>query len=937
MSKKSRKNRHRRLGSVIAAPTAVIKPPAASVAPQKAPTIAQSESQSGDGLWSLEDLFRRGEELIDADDWQELLNFGRTPLHSVREADREDAETWLLTVVLCVLLPTNSNRGSIYRNNEAEQKEVLAALKRLAELSGSTFYRNPWYRHYLWHVHPKTIEADIEAFHGLNNAFWEEPSLQLLWELRTYGILLLDPESSEQERVVSEGDRQLLRSLPSVSFVLQEAFAAGEDLATTAEDKAKIKLFQMDLEIRTAKPCEVEKVVAAIREIPSPDSKAVRALMTNREGPEPVSYPLTPQAWAFLTELESAQGSADLSALFKRYSDSFGSATPDALWFILVSAYGPESEREAALAKAVGSLMDHLGEPGVRFGHGMAVPGPDDTVIRLEAGWEPFRTKSVEWYLYHLRDCLHESYLHKERLHTLIRVIDGAENYETGVADGPSSTIDQMPGLRWLCDQNADFQFLASTVVEGWTLAASLRLEAACRLAGTESAHWIHGYTQLPEETTELTPTEGEELLGWMERLAEQHEKKPGHPWCGWTVAQVFKGKLSSACDKHRLLKVARVFEAELQKAGLHFTLAYYEQVAGHPYRATRHYLACFDKDGKASSATVSNLEILSKNVADPVIARGVAELLRAELEGDAEPGDLGRLVALFDEKVETLERQAKKEEETIAAKKAQQEQFEKTAVQRWPSLSAPARKLLGVLANINSFSGYDELAQYAGMDEKWARIHYGRLVELGMVIDQDGRYRINPHIAPLLQRESQHTVVGRIVRAQGTFAIKQVFNSQREFGIYQVMLQLCPNHLVLPNCSLQSIISFDRLKELVDGDDFSYYLKASVDLVVASTTTYLPMLAVEVDSVWHDTSKQTERDERKDRIFAASGIPLLRLRPVGDPSPEVIRGEVAGHFSELVNLLRPDLPGFEQARALLEDLSGVVRTPPARSAELLT
>ena len=57
--------------------------------------------------------------------------------------------------------------------------------------------------------------------------------------------------------------------------------------------------------------------------------------------------------------------------------------------------------------------------------------------------------------------------------------------------------------------------------------------------------------------------------------------------------------------------------------------------------------------------------------------------------------------------------------------------------------------------------------------------------------------YVVNPYIIPLLERENQHSVAGRIVRANGAAAIKQVFNSEREFGIYQVVVQLCPNHLV--------------------------------------------------------------------------------------------------------------------------------------------
>lgn len=204
------------------------------------------------------------------------------------------------------------------------------------------------------------------------------------------------------------------------------------------------------------------------------------------------------------------------------------------------------------------------------------------------------------------------------------------------------------------------------------------------------------------------------------------------------------------------------------------------------------------------------------------------------------------------------------------------------------------------------------------------------------MVFDENGKFWINPHIQPLIDRENQHAVIGRIIRTAGTSAVKQVFNSGREFSIYQVMVQLCPNHLVFPNSGLQSFMQYERMKELVDQDDFGYYLRASVDILLVSSTTFLPMLAIEVDSPWHDTEHQQVRDDRKDRLFAVAGVPFLRLRPVGSPSENVIRGQVAEHLQELVRVMRPDLPGYEQTKELLTDLSRVTAAAAGRVRGLL-
>jgi hypothetical protein len=231
---------------------------------------------------------------------------------------------------------------------------------------------------------------------------------------------------------------------------------------------------------------------------------------------------------------------------------------------------------------------------------------------------------------------------------------------------------------------------------------------------------------------------------------------------------------------------------------------------------------------------------------------------------------------------------------------------------------------LLGVLSVIERHASFNELGAYSGMGADAARRHYCKLVEAGIVLESDAGYRVNPHIEPLLDRESQYAAVSRIIRTQGSTAVRQLFDSARECGLHQAMVQLCPNHLVWPNSSLQRILSPERMMERLSEDDFDYYLRASVDLVVVSTTTCLPLIAIELDSARHETECQPQRDERKDRIFAAGGIPFMRLQSVGRPSESVIRGQVAAQLDTLVRTLRTGMPGHEQARTLLEDLAGM-------------
>ena len=48
-----------------------------------------------------------------------------------------------------------------------------------------------------------------------------------------------------------------------------------------------------------------------------------------------------------------------------------------------------------------------------------------------------------------------------------------------------------------------------------------------------------------------------------------------------------------------------------------------------------------------------------------------------------------------------------------------------------------------------------------------------------------------------------------------------------------------------------------------------------------------------------------------------------MRLRPVGQPSENVIRGQVAEHLDEMIRAVRANMPGYDQAIKLLRDLSG--------------
>lgn len=534
--------------------------------------------------------------------------------------------------------------------------------------------------------------------------------------------------------------------------------------------------------------------------------------------------------------------------------------------------------------------------------------GPPACTVRLGIGW--LEAPQVETLLLRLLESLPTGHPCSDWLYALYLVMQCRKDGNTTELEGASPQLDQSveelslrsPGFALMAAYALSetrqgvvylLRGLAGLLEQGLqTDSQALRLEYAWEEAGPEEAQ------ALLEELTRLLPLR--------ERMSEETQQR-------WrdslnSVLRVLCKLPSEQLEE--AYQVVAALEDDVRASQNLFFLGYFAQVTGRPVEAARAYLETIRTEGCLSESIQSNLLLLWRKTTEPAPLQALnEELTAAQVALDA-AGHKGLLKAV------AQEAQARTSQLESAA------QFERTAVDRWPALSGQARKLLGVLHRVQAYNSWEELGRYAGMEPVWVERHYRRLVDTGMLLVSGSTYRINEHIRPLLERESQHSVIARIVRANGSTGIKPVFNSQREFNIYQILLQLCPNHLVFPNCALQAIMSYEKMKELVSEADFGYYLRASVDVVVVSSTSYLPMLAVEVDSVWHDTGRQQGKDESKDRLFAAAGVPLLRLRPVGSPSEQTIRAQVAEHLDDLVRELRTDLPGYDQARGLLETLA---------------
>jgi hypothetical protein len=853
-------------------------------------------------LYRMSDVETLVREYLDAKDWAEVLKIGRLPVASVHEEDRPKAAIWLLRVKALALYPPQMQ--STYDLTKEARQELEQTLDDLAERVDD-FHLLPEFELYLT-TRRWAVEDCVEVFNRLVRACMEITKLDWIRKLRGYALRLLamrDTDNEDYEELTPE-QLTLIDALPDVTLLLSEVYSSAETGgALDEEGRAFIKVLQYDLDLRTAEPWDYHRIGESLFAMPSPSTTDLRNLP--RDDPRGGTYQhLTPKAWAFMWELEHTPIEG-LSEVLKRYQEPFICDACEGLRLVLGSMLAAPEKVDGYLAEGVRVLMSFANDGPDNFGESVTVQlteGPRE----LYVGSNAVRMSWVGDLLVRLYEQSPEELSRYDELRTLCLIFRASTQYSP--LENQDDGHENMSGLAWLCEQSLSFQFAAAYAIQGVAGRMRLLLDGLCRTVDESAPLPYNYYTgELVDESLD-GPGAGRvlEALGNLTLRRDALDERAERMWRD-VVGKIFSA-LSKVSDeiRGRTVTLAREFREDLLATGESFRLGYLEHVSGDPVAALRYYLLCIDSGKEMPEAAVKNARQLWAKTGLAEIQKFI-EILEENAKVTRRSDVVRQLVADAKARASVLNRR---------------DQFERTAVNRWPSLTAPARKLLSVFASIKSYNGLDEVAQYAGMDSLWARRHYDKIVELGMLLVEDKTYRINPFIEPLLERESQHAVIGRIVRSHGTSAVKQVFNSQREFTIYQVLVQLCPNHLVFPNCSLQSVMTYERMKELVSDDDFGYYLRASVDIVVVSSTTYLPMLAIEVDSVWHDTERQQINDEKKDRLFAVAGVPFMRLRPVGSPSEYTVRAQVAEHMDELVRSLRADLPGYDQAKRLLEDLS---------------
>lgn len=863
----------------------------------RGPSGGPSPGQEDMHLMESSSMTDRAVALLTAENWSELIALGGTCLDNIAVADREWAREWLPQAQVIGL--THAHQLGRYQVAEEHRLTLVSLLTTMAN-EIAQFHQEPEFPVYLEHLNYHSLESSVQAYRLLQAAFQAAPLFRWVPKARTLAQRLTSYEgyygSELESGGLSDADKALLASLGDVNEALSTMYEQLQRCTNLTEhERLTLRVLQLDLAGQRAAPSEYAQVLGAMLQLPCPSQAEL-----SKEADAPRVQHLTSRGWSFLWSMKRTTFE-DYPLLLERQPGPDDCDACAGLRFLVQSLFAPPSQTDALLAQGVRALMRYQDEVGELLGSDLTVclsSGPE--TLRLEPmGLSDLDVlETVRW----LVECLPASYGRADELTGLCRILEALQAQDNLDARA-------VPGFEWLCAQSLAVQMTAVIRAENPANQSVLLLQGLCRCAD-EGYPYQHVDFELGDMGDDLDRAQAEPVLDLLERLALVRHRLDALGEQLWREAadDIFR-RLTNAKegDKARTLALARRFSQDLPGSLQWFRLGYLEQLAGSSDKALDCYLKYLATHNAERSTTLANMKHLwAKNTEHPLVAALVGRL-EVALAADPHQAELQNLLTDAQARLQTLEKH---------------QQFERTAINRWPGLTPPARKLLGVLNVVQRYGSFEELGSYAGMDGVWAQRHHAKLVESGMLIVSGGTYSVNSHIQPLLEREAQHEVVGRIVRAQGTSAVKQVFNSQREFLIYQVMVQLCPNHLVFPNSSLQSIMNYDRIKELVSDDDFGYYLRASVDLVLISSTTYLPWLAIEVDSAWHDTERQQKNDGKKDRLFAAAGVPFMRLQPVGNPSEATVRAQVSQHLDELVRTLRTDLPGYEQARRLLSDLA---------------
>jgi hypothetical protein len=102
-------------------------------------------------------------------------------------------------------------------------------------------------------------------------------------------------------------------------------------------------------------------------------------------------------------------------------------------------------------------------------------------------------------------------------------------------------------------------------------------------------------------------------------------------------------------------------------------------------------------------------------------------------------------------------------------------------------------------------------------------------------------------------------------------------FFSVAENKFYGLLSEACRDLdlLVFPKVGLNDVF---KDKQGADRKQYFRYAQLHIDYLLVTAKDYRPVAGIELDGASHQGEKQKGRDEKKNAVFKASGLPLLRF-----------------------------------------------------------
>ncbi|WP_158224855.1 DUF2726 domain-containing protein [Brunnivagina elsteri] len=131
---------------------------------------------------------------------------------------------------------------------------------------------------------------------------------------------------------------------------------------------------------------------------------------------------------------------------------------------------------------------------------------------------------------------------------------------------------------------------------------------------------------------------------------------------------------------------------------------------------------------------------------------------------------------------------------------------------------------------------------------------------------------------------QSEHIRVTENRRIGNKNYTTSLFKSKQEFEFFIGVRDVFQMFIVYPNVALSCIVNFEKIKNNLSQEEINFFFRGIVDCVVFDQhNDYKPIKFFELDSFYHDSPEQKQKDSYKDKILSLAGQKLYRVRKTSE------------------------------------------------------